>query len=108
MSCAVKTVVSATVSLTVNVATPEPFVTPETVVIAAEPPPFVNVTALPGTGFRLVSRRVTVTVDAVLPSAVTEAGAALTLESVAVGVPAVKVTVAVWVTVTESVESVAV
>ena len=50
----------------------------------------------------------TVTVEAVLPSAVTEAGAALTLESVAVGVPAVKVTVAVCVTVTESVVSVAV
>jgi len=51
---------------------------------------------------------VTVTVDAELPSAVTELGEELAVDAVASTAPAVNVTVAVWVTVTESVVSVAV
>ena len=101
-------VASATVSLTVKVATPEALVTPETVVIVDEPPDFASVTVLPGTGFVFASRSVTVTVEVVTPLAVTDAGAAPALEAAALGVPGVKVTAAVWVTVTESVVSVAV
>jgi hypothetical protein len=52
--------------------------------------------------------RVTVIVEVVVPLAVTEVGLALTLELAAVTGPAVKVTVAVCVIVTESVVSVAV
>ena len=48
------------------------------------------------------------TVEVVAPSRVTDAGAALTVDCAAVTGPAVKATVAVWVTVTESVVSVAV
>jgi len=76
VSCAVKTVVSATVSVTEKVAWPRASVTPETVVIVAEPLPFVRVTAFPGTALPFESRSVAVSVDAELPSAVTEAGAA--------------------------------
>ena len=91
-----------------KVATPEPFVTPETVVIVEEPLPLASVTVLPETGFEFASFSVTVTVEVVEPSATIEAGAALTVDCAAVTGPAVKVTVAVWVTVTESVVSVAV
>ena len=101
-------VASATVSLTVKLATPEAFVTPETVVIVEEPPDFASVTVLPETGFHSNRAASTVRVDVALPSAVTEAGAALSVEWPAVTEPAVKVTVAVWVTVTLSVVSVAV
>ncbi len=101
-------VASATVSLTVKVATPEPLVTPETVVIVEEPPPFASVTVLPETGFDCASFSVTVTVEVVLPSARTEAGAAETVDCAAVTGPTVKVTDAVCVTVTASVVSVAV
>ena len=96
-------------SLTVNVATPEPLVTPETVVIVEEPPPLASVTVLPATGFDCASLSVTVIVEVVAPSAVTErrGGADRRLRG-GHGVPAVKVTVAVCVTVTESVVSVAV
>ena len=87
--------VSATVSLTVKVATPEPLVTPETVVIVEEPPPLASVTVLPETGLLLASRRVTVTVEVVEPSAVTDEGAAETPDCAAVTGPGVKVTVAV-------------
>ncbi len=48
------------------------------------------------------------TVEVVAPSAVTDAGAAPTVELAALGTPAANVTVAVWVTMTESVVSVAV
>ena len=48
--------------------------TPETVVIVEEPPDFASVTVLPATGLLLASRRVTVTVEVVEPSAVTERG----------------------------------
>ena len=60
---------STAASLTVKVATPEPLVTPETVVIVEEPPPFASVTVLPGTGFDCASFNVTVTVDVVEMSA---------------------------------------
>ena len=50
--------------------------TPETVVIVEEPPPFASVTVLPETGFELTSLSVTVTVEVVTPFAVTDAGAA--------------------------------
>ncbi len=50
----------------------------------------------------------TVTVEVVTPLAVTDAGAAETVDCAAVTAPAVKVTVAVCVTVTASVVSVAV
>ena len=99
---------SATVSVTVKLAWPEPFVTPETVVIVEEPPDLASVTVLPATGFDCASRSVTVTVELVEPSAVTEAGAAETLDWAAVTGPAAKLTDAVWLTVTESVVSVAV
>ena len=108
VSCAVKTVVSATVSLTVNVATPEPFVTPETVVIVEEPPPFASVTVFPGTGLPFESRSVAVSVEAELPSAVTDAGAAVSVDWPPLTEPAEKVTDAVCVTATASVVSVAV
>ena len=48
--------------------------TPETVVIVEEPPDLASVTVLPETGFDCASFRVTVTVEVVEPSAVTEAG----------------------------------
>ena len=82
--------------------------TPETVVIVEEPLPLASVTVLPETGFEFASFSVTVTVEVVEPSATIEAGEALTVDCAAVTGPAVKVTVAVWVTVTESVVSVAV
>ena len=91
-----------------KVALPEPLVTPEMVVIVEEPLPLARVTVLPETGFELASLSVTVRVEVVEPSATIEAGAALTVDCAAVTGPAVKVTVAVWVTVTESVVSVAV
>ena len=76
--------------------------------IVDEPPPFASVTVLPETGFDWASFKVTVIVDVVEPSAVTEAGAALTVDWAAVTGPTVNVTDAVCVTVTESVVSVAV
>ena len=83
---------SATASLTVNVATPEPFVTPETVVIVDEPPPFASVTVLPAIRCDCASLSVTVIVEVVAPSATTEPGAALTVDWAAVTGPTVKVT----------------
>ena len=82
--------------------------TPETVVIVEEPLPLASVTVLPETGWDCASSSVTVTVEVATPFAVTEAGAALTVDWAAVTGPTVNVTVAVWVTVTASVVSVAV
>ena len=62
-------------SLTVNVASPEPLVTPETVVIVEEPPPLASVTVLPETGFDCASFSVTVIVAVAEPSAVTDGSA---------------------------------
>ena len=78
-----------------KLAWPDALVVPETVVIVEEPPDLASVTVLPGTTFDWASLSVTVTVDVVLPSASTEPGAALTVDWAAVGVPGVKVTVAV-------------
>ena len=84
VSVAVYAVASATVSLTVKVAWPEPLVTPETVVIVEEPLPFASVTVLPEIGCDCASLSVTVTVDVATPFAVTDAGAALTVDCAAV------------------------
>src|SRR4051794_6386145 len=108
VSVAVFVVHSATVSLTVKVATPEALVVPETVVIVEEPPDFASVTVFPETAFDCVSFSVTVTVEVVTPFAVTDAGAADTVDWAAVTAPAANVTAAVWVTVIASVVSVAV
>jgi len=94
--------------LTVKVAWPEPLVVPETVVMVEEPLPLARVTVLPETGLELASLRVTVMVEVVLLSATIEVGEAETVDWAAVTGPAVKVTVAVWVTVIVSVVSVAV
>ena len=61
------------------------------------PAPWPSVTVLPDTGLPLASLRVTVTVEVVDPSAVTELGLAETVDWAAVTGPGVKVTVAVWV-----------
>ena len=76
--------------------------------VVEEPLPLASVTVLPDTGFELTSLKVTVTVEVVTPFAVTEAGAATTVDWVAVTGPTVNVTVAGWVTVIASVVSVAV
>ena len=94
--------------MTVKVATPEPFVVPETVVIVEEPPPWASVTVWPATGLAKASLAVTVIVAVAVPLAATVPGAAETVELVASTAPEVKLTVAVWLTVTESVVSVAV
>ena len=77
-------------------------------VIVEEPPDFANVTVFPDTTFDCASLRVTVMVEVATPSAVTDAGAALTVDCAAVTAPGVNVTVAVCVTTIESVVSVAV
>ena len=78
------------------------------VVTVDEPLPFASVTVLPGTTLPFASFSVTVTVDVVEPSAVTEPGEEATVDCAAVTAPGVNVTDAVCVTVTESVVSVAV
>ena len=100
--------VSAVVLSTENVATPEPFVVPETGVIVDEPAPCPIVTTWAATGLPKASRAVTVTVADDVPSAVTEPGAAATVDCTALTAPEVNVTEAVCVTVSESVVSVAV
>ncbi len=72
------------------------------------PLPCARVTVLPLTGWLEESLRVTVIVEVVEPSATTEAGLALTVDALALTVPTVKFTGAVWVTVTVSVVSFAV
>ena len=110
VSVAVNTNAPATVDFTVNVTTPDASLAPEALLIVGVPVPdvFASVTVFPDTGLLFPSFNVTVTVDVVVPSAVTELGDALTVDCAAVGVPAVNVTVAVCVTVTVSVVSVAV
>ena len=92
-------VVSATVSLTVKVAWPDALVVPLTVVIVEDPPLFASVTVLPETALPLTSFSVTVTVEVLVPFAVTEPGEADTVDCAAVGVPGLKVTDAVCSTV---------
>lgn len=72
----------AVVDFTVKVTTPGPLLGPEAALMVGEPGPedFARVTVLPETGLPLASRRVTVTVEVAVPSAVTEAGEATTVE----------------------------
>ena len=91
-----------------KVATPEPLVVPETVVIVELPAPWPSETDWPATGLPKVSLAVTVIVELLEPSAVTDPGEDETVDWVALTVPDVKVTVAVWVRVRVSVVSVAV
>ena len=75
--------------MTEKVAWPAASVTPFSVVIVEEPPPGASVTVWPGTGLACASTRVTVIVEAVLPSATTETGQARTVEPAALGAPGV-------------------
>jgi len=110
LSVAVKTSVAAVADFTVKVTTPEALEVPEAAEMVGLPEPEVlaRVTVLPETGLPPASFRVTVMVEVVLPSATTEAGEALTVDSAAVTNTGEKVTLAVWVIVTESELSVAV
>ena len=94
--------------MVVKVAWPEALVVPETTVIVEEPAPWASVTVWPASRWAKASLAVTVIVELAVPFASTELGAAATVELVASTAPAVKETVAVWVTVTVSVVSVAV
>ena len=95
VSVAVKTSAPAVIELTVNVATPETSVVPETVVIAGVPDVLASVTLLPETGLPFASFKVTVIVEMVKPSATTDVGDATTVDVPALTEPATKVTVAV-------------
>ena len=109
MSVAVNTAEPAVVEVTVKVKTPLEDDAPEAAEIESVAPRLEErVTVFPETGFRLVSFSVTVIREVVLPLAVTDVGRATTVDWAAVGTPAVNVTVAVWVMVMASVESVAV
>jgi hypothetical protein len=108
LSVAVKVALPAAVPLVVKVATPLPFVVPETVTIVLDTPVDARVTVFPETGLEFASFNVTEIVDVVVPSAVIEVGLATTVDWAAVTDPEVKVTEAVWVTVMVSVVSVAV
>jgi hypothetical protein len=71
----------AVVEVTVKVAIPEAFVVLETVVIVSVAPRLeLKVTVLPETTFEFESFKVTVTVDEVLPFAVTEVGLVLSVD----------------------------
>ena len=83
----------STRSVTVKVAWPFALVVPDTVAIVELPEPAASVTVLPETGLPLVSFNVTVTVELVEPSATTDDRDADTVDCVAVGVPAVEVSV---------------
>ena len=91
-----------------NVTTPLELEGPLAAEMVELPDPCASVTVFPLTGLSFTSFRVTVIVEVVEPSATTEVGLALTVEWLALTDPAVKVTVAVWLMVTESVASVAV
>ena len=71
---------SATVSVTLKTAWPEALVVALTVVTLELPPAGVRLTFLPATGFKKPSRRVTVMVDLVEPSAGTEVGLATAVD----------------------------
>jgi hypothetical protein len=97
------------VSFTVKVTTPLALEAPEAAEMVELPVPWPRVTVLPDTGLLLASLSVTVMVEVVTPSAVTDVGLADTVECEADTAPAVNVTLAVWViTRFESVVSVAV
>jgi hypothetical protein len=78
VSVAVKTSAAAVVDVTVNVTTPESLLGPDAALIVGEPEPEVlaSVTVLPETGLLSTSFKVTVIVEVVEPSAVTEVGEA--------------------------------
>lgn len=81
VSVAVKTGAPVTVDFTVNEATPEALVVPETVVMVSVAPRLeAKVTVFPATGLEAASLRVTVMVDVVAPSAVTEVGLATVVD----------------------------
>ena len=80
-SVAVKTGAPAVVDVTVKVTTPEPSDKPEAAeMVSVAPRLEARVTVLPETGLELAFFRVTVMVEVVLPSAVTEAGLLLTVD----------------------------
>jgi len=83
------------VSFTVNVTTPPAFEAPLAAEIVELPVPCERVTVLPLTGLLFTSSRVTVIVEVVEPSAVTEVGFAVTVDFVPLTGPGVKVTEAV-------------
>jgi hypothetical protein len=94
---AVKTSKAALVDVTEKVATPDALLVPWMVVITGVPAPDVmaKLTVLPETGLFCASFNVTVIVEGVAPSAVTEPGEADTVDATALTGPAVKLTVAV-------------
>jgi hypothetical protein len=98
---AVYETVSAVVSVTENVATPDAFVVADAGVIEEEPEPAASVTPTPASAWSLRSRSVTDTVADEAPSAVTDAGDAETAECDAETAPGTNATAAVCVTVTE-------
>ena len=71
---------SSTASVTVNVATPEALVVPETVLITELPEPAVSCTTLPETPFEAPSFSETVMVEALVPLAATDVGLESTVE----------------------------
>jgi hypothetical protein len=89
-------------SFTVKVAWPLEFVVPFRVVIVEWVPPLVlaSVTVLPLIGLLFASNRVTVIVDVVAPSATTDVGLALTVDTDALTAPAFTVSVCVVLLVT--------
>ena len=97
LSVAAKASSAAVVDLTEKVATPEASLVPWTVAMTGAPAPNVlaKVTVLPETGLPSASFNVTVIVEGVAPSAVTEPGEADTVNATALTGPAVKLTVAV-------------
>jgi hypothetical protein len=109
VSVAVSVLVPAVVDRTVPVVCPLALVTAAGwTIVSVAPRDDAKVTVLPLTGLLLVSRKVIVIVDVVVPSATTVVGAAATVEVVGETAPAVNVTAAVCVTVIASVVSVAV
>ena len=89
VSVARKESVPAVVELTVKVATPEVLLVPRMVVMVGEPGPELSAreTVLPDTGLLEASFRVTVIVEVVTPSAGTEVGNAVTVDSAALAGP---------------------
>ncbi|MCX5875356.1 MAG: hypothetical protein NT087_03470 [Deltaproteobacteria bacterium] len=77
-----------------KVATPLAFDVPLAGEMVELPDPAVSDTVLPETGLPKLSFKVTVTVEVVVPSAVTDVGLAVTVEAVALTEPGVTVNVA--------------
>ena len=88
VSVAVNVAVPEFVDAVVNVATPLPFVVPETVASVLETPVDATVTVLPDTGLELLSFKVTVIVEVVVPSAAIVVGLATTVDCAADSPPA--------------------